>query len=75
MKANETKLLNFLQSAKQYVIPIYQRTYSWQESECDQLWQDIVRAGRDDQQFVHFVGSVVHIAQDQSTATLQAPSS
>jgi uncharacterized protein with ParB-like and HNH nuclease domain/predicted transport protein len=73
MKANETKLLNFLQSSKQYVIPIYQRTYSWLESECDQLWQDILRAGRNDQQFVHFVGSVVHIEQDESTATLQAP--
>jgi len=73
MKANETKLLNFLQSSKQYVIPIYQRTYSWQESECDQLWKDILRAGADEQQFVHFVGSVVHIAQDESTATLQAP--
>lgn len=73
MKANETKLLNFLQSSKQYVIPIYQRTYSWLESECDQLWNDIVRAGQNSQQFVHFVGSVVHIEQDESTATLQAP--
>jgi uncharacterized protein with ParB-like and HNH nuclease domain/predicted transport protein len=73
MKANETKLLNFLQSSKQYVIPIYQRTYSWQESECEQLWKDILRAGSDEHQFVHFVGSVVHIAQDESTATLQAP--
>lgn len=73
MKANETKLLNFLQSSKQYVIPIYQRTYSWLESECDQLWRDILQAGRNDRQFVHFVGSVVHIEQDESTATLQAP--
>ncbi len=73
MKANETKLLNFLQSSKQYVIPIYQRTYSWLESECDQLWRDILNAGQNDQQFVHFVGSVVHIEQDESTATLLAP--
>ena len=73
MKANETKLLNFLQSSKQYVIPIYQRTYSWHESECEQLWKDILRAGADDEQHVHFVGSVVHIAQDESTATMHAP--
>lgn len=73
MKANETKLLNFLQSSKQYVIPIYQRTYSWQETECEQLWKDILRAGADDEQHVHFVGSVVHIAQDESTATMHAP--
>lgn len=73
MKANETKLLNFLQSAKQYVIPIYQRTYSWLESDCDQLWKDILQAGKNEHQFVHFVGSVVHIEQDESTATLQAP--
>jgi uncharacterized protein with ParB-like and HNH nuclease domain len=48
MKATEAKLLEFLSVRKQMVIPIYQRTYSWTRSQCDQLWQDIVRAGRDE---------------------------
>jgi len=31
MKATEAKLLDFLKKPPQFVIPIYQRTYSWTE--------------------------------------------
>ncbi|WP_201982527.1 hypothetical protein [Hymenobacter rubidus] len=34
MKAKQANLLKFLQTSKQFIIPIYQRTYSWQESQC-----------------------------------------
>ena len=29
MKATEAKLMSFLQKSPQFIIPIYQRTYSW----------------------------------------------
>jgi hypothetical protein len=45
MKANEANFLTFLGNRRQFAIPIYQRTYSWAEKECRQLWDDIVRAG------------------------------
>ena len=45
MKATETKLLEFRGKSPQFVIPIYQRTYSWSEKECRQLWHDILRTG------------------------------
>ena len=48
MKATEAKLLDFLKKSPQFVIPIYQRTYSWTEKECRQLWDDILRAGSND---------------------------
>ena len=48
MKATEAKLLEFLKKSPQFVIPIYQRTYSWTEKECRQLWDDIVRTGSND---------------------------
>ena len=48
MKATEATLLQFLNKSPQFVIPIYQRTYSWTERECLQLWDDIMRAGRND---------------------------
>ena len=47
MKATEAKLLDFLKKSPQFVIPIYQRTYSWTEKECRQLWTDILRTGAD----------------------------
>ena len=34
MKAVESNLLKFLQQPKQFVIPIYQRTYSWERPQC-----------------------------------------
>ena len=34
MKATEAKLLDFLRRSSQFVIPIYQRTYSWTAKEC-----------------------------------------
>ncbi len=34
MKTTEAKLLDFLKKSPQFVIPIYQRTYSWTDREC-----------------------------------------
>ena len=61
MKATETKFLDFLKKSPQFTIPIYQRTYSWTNRECRQLWNDILRTGRDDAISAHFVGSIVYI--------------
>lgn len=61
MKATETNLLQFLQNAKQFIIPIYQRTYSWDRRDCEQLWNDILRAGTRTDVSGHFVGSIVYI--------------
>lgn len=36
--------------------------------QCDQLWRDIVRVGTDGKVKGHFLGSVVHIAAEQSSA-------
>lgn len=61
MKASETNLLKFLQGTKQFIIPIYQRKYSWNIIQCRQLWNDIVRASMDQDIKAHFVGSIVYI--------------
>lgn len=73
MKASEAKLLSFLQKSPQFIIPIYQRTYSWTEKQCRQLWDDIVRAGSNESIAVHFIGSIVYIEQGISQVTHQAP--
>lgn len=73
MKATEAKLLSFLQKSSQFVIPIYQRTYSWTDKQCRQLWDDILRAGSSDTIAVHFIGSIVYVEQGLSQVTHQAP--
>ncbi|BDR21416.1 DUF262 and DUF1524 domain-containing protein [Vibrio sp. STUT-A16] len=60
MKATESKLFKFLQKSAQFIIPIYQRQYSWTQEQCEQLWKDIVRAGTTDLE-AHFIGSVVYV--------------
>ena len=73
MRASEAQLLNFIQKSSQFVIPIYQRTYSWTERECRQLWDDIVRCGSSAQIAVHFVGSIVYVESGLSQITHQSP--
>ena len=63
MKAIEARFLDFLKKSQQFTIPIYQRTYSWIERECRQLWDDIMRTGSDDAISAHFVGSIVYIQE------------
>lgn len=73
MKAVEANLLAFLKKSPQFVIPIYQRIYSWTSKECRQLWDDIVRAGTNDDIRVHFIGSIVYIESGLSQVSHQAP--
>jgi uncharacterized protein with ParB-like and HNH nuclease domain/predicted transport protein len=73
MKATEAKLLEFLKKSPQFVIPIYQRTYSWSEKECRQLWEDIVRTGRNDAVSAHFVGSIVYVEKGLYSVMSQPP--
>src|SRR5579872_2060089 len=73
MKATEASLLEFLKKAPQFVIPIYQRTYSWTERECLQLWEDIVRTGRNDKVPVHFIGSIVYVERGLYQVSSQSP--
>ncbi len=63
MKADAIKLLDFIGKSqeKQFVIPIYQRVYSWEKEQCEQLWDDIVKTGGNDQMNGHFIGSIVFV--------------
>ena len=73
MKATEAKLLQILGAVSQFIIPIYQRTYSWTLKECQQLWADILRAGSADEIGMHFIGSVVQIDEGPGNLVVQAP--
>jgi len=73
MKATEAKFLDFIKKSPQFVIPIYQRTYSWTERECKQLWDDIIRTGSNENISAHFVGSIVYIEKGLYHITSQSP--
>lgn len=73
MKAVDANLLELLKKADRFVVPIYQRVYSWGEAECAQLWNDIIRAGARENLNNHFTGSIVYIERDQGTRTSREP--
>ncbi len=63
MKAKATPLLKFIKDNQknQLVIPIYQRVYSWEKEQCEQLWDDIIKIGGDDKMDGHFIGSILYV--------------
>ena len=73
MKAKETRVLDFINNAPQFVIPIYQRNYSWTEQQCRQLWNDILRAGSSEDITGHFIGSIVYVEEGLSNVSLKSP--
>ena len=59
MKGSETKLIGFMEGAdKRYVIPVYQRKYSWKQENCRQLYNDLKKIVQDKRNS-HFFGSIV----------------
>ncbi|WP_044413356.1 DUF262 domain-containing protein [Thiomicrospira microaerophila] len=70
MKANETKIEDFLSSNKtQFVIPVYQRNYDWNTQQCKQLLDDILQVGSRSDMNVHFIGSIVYVHDDVYTSS------
>ena len=70
MKASEAPLLKLMKSDAQFVIPLYQRTYSWTAAQCQRMWDDIVAAGSQDDNVGHFIGSVVYLTDAGPTTRL-----
>lgn len=70
MKAEDTLVTNLLEGAKQFIVPIFQRDYSWGTKHCQQLWKDVIRVGSDPKVKGHFLGSVVYVAAEDNTATI-----
>lgn len=59
MKASETKLQPMLEGTKQYIVPLFQRSYDWNKKEWEVLWSDIIELCEMDNPRTHFIGSIV----------------
>ena len=56
--------------SKQFLVPVYQRYYSWGNEQCERLWDDIVKMQKDGKPG-HFVGSIVNIAEQAMPTGVQ----
>lgn len=74
MNAGPLSLVDLLTSAgHRFVIPVYQRPYSWDEEQCERLWQDILAVGRRPRGATHFTGAVVWIQDGTMSAAGVTP--
>ena len=67
MRVDNVNIHSILNGYKQFVIPVYQRPYSWGQEQCQRLWKDIVRMQKENIA-CHFVGSFV-LAAEQAMPT------
>lgn len=59
MQAKETKLQDIIEGTKQYVVPLFQRGYSWEKKEWEILWDDLLELYNAEGDRGHFIGSIV----------------
>lgn len=59
MKASETKFQPIIEGTKQYVVPLFQRAYSWDQKEWKVLWDDLIYLSENNEPKSHFIGSIV----------------
>lgn len=60
MQGNAKSIYSIFTENNRFIVPIYQRPYSWRMDQCKQLWSDIVACatGKRDR---HFFGSTVRV--------------
>jgi uncharacterized protein with ParB-like and HNH nuclease domain len=59
MKAQESPLNVLLEGQKQFMVPLFQRRYSWREDNWATLWNDLVETYETGPDAQHFLGSIV----------------
>jgi len=59
MQAAETRLQALIEGTKQYVVPLFQRAYSWEKKEWEMLWNDLAELCETETSRTHFIGSMV----------------
>ncbi len=58
MKARQEKLIDLLGSEGiQFYIPVFQRSYTWSQAQCDELWRDMLKSANEECD--HFTGAVL----------------
>ena len=66
MDGKAIKIVKFLDgSEKRFIIPVYQRNYSWKVENCRQLYDDLVKLSINDRS-MHFFGSLVSVYNGKS---------
>tara|TARA_B100000809_G_scaffold178578_1_gene176205 strand:+ start:1917 stop:3437 length:1521 start_codon:yes stop_codon:yes gene_type:complete len=69
MVVSKIKILELLNGTKQFIVPVYQRTYNWEHKHCKRLWEDVLTVAKNPNMANHFLGSVVEVANKLHTSS------
>ena len=59
LEAKQKTILEMFSGETQYIIPNYQRAYSWEESACKELFEDLKNAYHTNPKDGYFLGNIV----------------
>ncbi len=59
MQPYRVKLETLLEDRKQFVVPLFQRPYSWKKKNWEELWRDLLDIYDPDNTREHFMGAIV----------------
>lgn len=68
MQAINRPFTDIINGNRQFVIPVFQRDFSWTREQCAQLWRDVLRASVAEAHSGHFMGSIVYVGADLTSA-------
>ena len=68
MKAINRQFTEIINGNKQFIIPVFQRDFSWTREQREQLWSDVLHASAGNSDSTHFMGSIVYIGADLGAA-------
>ena len=72
MKAIDRRFTEIINGNRQFIIPVFQRDYSWTTEQCGDMWKAIISASEGDENGGHFLGSIVYVATDAVGASFQS---
>lgn len=68
MKAIDRLFTEIINGTTQFVIPVFQRDYTWTEPQLRELWNDVIHVARTGPGRGHFLGSIVYVPTGDSSA-------
>lgn len=68
LNAEQKSVKSIFLNEEQYIIPSFQRPYSWEHEQCLQLYTDLTNAYREDRDY--FVGNIILAKGDDSPSKL-----
>lgn len=69
LTAEQKEILKIFKIEEQYVVPAYQRPYSWEYDQCFQLYNDLMEAYKTNEDY--FIGNIIIAKSDSNKEVLE----